>query len=155
MARPLGPRVRYACQLRNLLAGHRQLDRLPPSCMMPLLVTSTINEESTTTLPVPPNRTCQTLPDSWNQSSSTPPGPRVVGRVPLVNVSLVLSTSLVATSMGLNSRKNKHEFERLVTWFIWLPGMYETGPRYQQCHAHPSLAAIGRHTLATPTTATR
>jgi hypothetical protein len=56
--------------------------------------------------------------------------------------------------MGLNSRKNKHEFERLVT-FIWLPGMYETGPRYQQCHAHPSLAAIGRHTLATPTTATR
>jgi hypothetical protein len=31
-ARPLGPRVRYACQLRNLLVGHRQLDRLPPSC---------------------------------------------------------------------------------------------------------------------------
>jgi hypothetical protein len=31
-ARPLGPRVRYARQLRNLLVGHRQLDRLPPSC---------------------------------------------------------------------------------------------------------------------------
>jgi hypothetical protein len=31
-ARPLGPRVRYARQLRNLLIGHRQLDRLPPSC---------------------------------------------------------------------------------------------------------------------------
>jgi len=37
---------------------------------MPLLVTPTTNEESTTTLPVPPDRTCQTLPDSWNRSSS-------------------------------------------------------------------------------------
>jgi hypothetical protein len=31
-ARPLGPRVRYARQLRNFLVGHSQLDHLPPSC---------------------------------------------------------------------------------------------------------------------------
>src|SRR5262252_1738419 len=38
--------------------------------MMPLLVTSITNEESTTILPVPSVRTWQTHPDSWNRSSS-------------------------------------------------------------------------------------
>ena len=69
-ARRLGARPRNARQLFNLLIAHRQLDRLPPSCHDATPRPSTINEESTTTLPVPPNRTCQTLPDLWNRSSS-------------------------------------------------------------------------------------
>jgi hypothetical protein len=41
-------------------------------------------------------------------------------------------------STCLNSRKNKEKSERLVTAFVRVPGMYETGPRYQASSSYCS-----------------
>ena len=45
------PMIPHVCF--NLLSGHRQRDRLPPSCHDALLVRSTTNGESANKLPVP------------------------------------------------------------------------------------------------------
>jgi hypothetical protein len=42
------------------------------------------------------------------------------------------SSSRLAASTGLNSRKHKDKSERLVTCFVWVPGMYEARPRYHR-----------------------
>src|SRR5262249_42331105 len=59
-----------SCAISSLVIASSTACRHP--AMMPLLVTSITNEESTTILPVPSVRTCQTHPDSWNRSSSQP-----------------------------------------------------------------------------------
>jgi hypothetical protein len=64
--RPLGARARNVRQSSNILTAHRQFDRIPPSCITPILVQPIANEESTNRLPVP------LRPVSWNRSSSRP-----------------------------------------------------------------------------------